>query len=155
MSLLNQNALQFHLYDQNNQLVSLDDFKGQAVVLYFYPKDFTPGCTNQACNYRDFHAEFEKRGVKVIGISADDVASHAKFVNKYDLSTTYLADVDHVMSEAYGVYQLKTSFGVTKMGIVRTTFVLDKNHVVVAVLEKTDPKTDASRVLEIIDSLAD
>ena len=155
MSLLNQNAPQFCLYDQNNQMVTLHDFKGQPLVLYFYPKDFTPGCTNQACSYRDFQHEFAKRGVKVIGISLDDVASHAKFVDKYDLATTYLADIDHVMSEAYGVYQLKTSFGVTKMGIVRTTFVLDKNHVVVAVLEKTDPKTDASKVLEIVDALAD
>ncbi len=145
-------APSFTLMDEDGQLVSLSDFEEQTIVLYFYPKDDTPGCTTQACSYRDNTQEFEKRNVKVIGISKDDVKSHVRFKSKYDLNFPLLSDPDATVCQRYGVWQEKKNYGKAYMGIVRTTFII-RNGIIEEVFEKTDPKTDVEKVLEALDKL--
>lgn len=142
----------FTLMDQNGSLVSLSDFENQTVVLYFYPKDDTPGCTAQACSYRDNTEEFDKKGVKVIGISKDDVKSHVRFQTKYNLNFTLLSDADTTVSQRYGVWQEKNRMGKTYMGIVRTTFII-KNGIIEEVFENVDPKKDVQIVLDALDKI--
>ncbi|RDU35881.1 thioredoxin-dependent thiol peroxidase [Neobacillus piezotolerans] len=119
-------APNFSLSSVDGSQVSLEDFKGKNVVLYFYPKDMTPGCTTQACDFRDYHKSFEDVNAVVIGISPDPVESHKKFIDKYDLPFLLLADTDHSVAEAFGVWKLKKNFGKEYMGIERSTFVIDK-----------------------------
>jgi peroxiredoxin Q/BCP len=140
----------FTLQNELGELTSLSDFKDQTLVLYFYPKDDTPGCTTQACAYRDFAAEFVKRGVKVVGISKDDVKSHKKFQEKYMLNFTILADPETIVVQRYGVWKEKSMYGKKYMGVARTTFVIEKG-VIKAIFENVDPKNDVETVLSFLD----
>jgi len=134
--------------DQNGNTVSLKDFTGSKVVLYFYPKDDTPGCTAQACNLRDNYSELLKKGLKVIGVSTDSVKSHKKFETKYELPFPLIADEDKQIVEKYGVYGEKTFMGKTHMGTIRTTFLIDEEGTVFKVLDKPDTKNQTEQVFE-------
>lgn len=150
---INQEAFNFELPNQQGTIRKLSDYKGQVVVLYFYPKDNTPGCTTQACNYRDTMPEFAKRNVKVFGISKDDGESHRKFEADFDLNFELLSDEARTAIEAYGVWGEKNMYGKITMGVLRTTFVIDKDGKVAKVFPKVDPKLDPQQVLEFIDIL--
>ena len=143
-------APDFTLCDKDGRLVSLSDFLGKKVVLYFYPKDNTPGCTRQACAFASAYAEFEKRGVVVVGISKDSVASHVKFAEKYGLPFVLLSDPERKAIEAYGVWQEKKMCGKVGMGVVRTTFIIDGQGIITEIMEKVKPDTNASEILEKI-----
>ena len=140
----------FTLPDQNGKPVSLADFKGQKVVLYFYPKDNTPGCTRQACAFAAAYEGFKEKNIAVIGISKDSVASHVKFAKKYALPFTLLSDPDRVAIEAYGVWQEKKMAGKVGMGVVRTTFIIDEEGVITAIMPRVKPDTNAADVLEAL-----
>ncbi len=141
-------APEFTLPDQNGNPVSLSDFRGQKVVLYFYPKDNTSGCTTQACSYRDQYPEFVKKNVKVIGISKDTVRSHANFEKKYELPFTLLADPDRQVLQAYDVLKEKTMYGKKVMGTIRTTYLIDENGQIEKAYEKVKPEQDSKILLE-------
>lgn len=143
-------APDFTLPDKDGNPVSLSDFAGQKVVLYFYPRDNTPGCTRQACGFAFHYAEFQRRGVQVIGISKDSVASHLKFAEKYDLNFILLADPDRDAIEKYGVWQEKKQYGKVSMGVVRTTYVIDEQGRIQAVMPKVKPDTNAADILEML-----
>ena len=132
----------------NGETVSLKHLRGQKVVLYFYPKDDTPGCTKEACSFRDAFSEFKKNGIKVLGVSPDSEAAHKKFVTKYKLPFTLLADTDRSIAEAYGVWGEKKFMGRTYMGVHRTTFLIDEKGKIKKVFEKVKPEDHASEVLE-------
>ena len=119
-------APSFSLPDQDGKTVSLDDFKGSKVIVYFYPKDDTPGCTKEACQFNDNMHAFQRAGVPVVGISADDAASHRAFREKYGLRFPLLSDLDHSVMEAYGAWGEKTMYGKTSMGVLRSTFLVDE-----------------------------
>ncbi len=136
-----------------NGQVHLADLKGHAVVLYFYPKDDTPGCTAEACSFRDANHEMQKRGVVVLGVSADDIASHQKFADKYGLSFPLLSDTNTTVSQLYGVWKEKNYAGKTYMGVNRETFLIDKNGIVRKVWPKVKAAEHAQEVLETIESL--
>jgi thioredoxin-dependent peroxiredoxin len=138
----------FKTTDANGEPISLKDLKGQKVVLYFYPKDDTPGCTKEACSFRDAWAKFKKRGITVLGVSPDSEASHKKFETKYKLPFTLLADKDHAIADAYGVWGEKKFMGRTYMGVLRTTFLIDEKGKIKKVFEKVKPEDHASEVLE-------
>jgi peroxiredoxin Q/BCP len=140
-------APDFSLASDSGETVTLSSLRGSPVVLYFYPKDDTPGCTTQARGIRDIYAEYEKRGAVVLGVSPDTVASHQKFKEKYGLPFTLLADPDKTVSAVYGVWREKTSYGKKSMGIVRSTFVIDAEGVVVKAMDDVDPDGHAERVL--------
>jgi peroxiredoxin Q/BCP len=140
-------APDFELTSDSGETVSLASLRGKPVVLYFYPKDDTPGCTAQACGIRDAWGEFERAGAVVLGVSPDDAASHAKFKEKYGLQFPLLADPDHAVAEAYGVWGEKHLYGKTYMGIVRSTFVIDADGTVTKVMRKVKPDTHADDVL--------
>ncbi len=150
---IGQPAPHFNLPDQNGTSVSLDDFRGTPVVLYFYPKDDTPGCTKQACAFRDARADYEAIGAKVIGVSPDDSASHEKFAAKYELPFTLVADVDHEVCEAYGVWKEKSMFGKSYMGVERTTFVIDAEGKVAQIVPKVKVEGHSEAILEILRDL--
>ena len=138
----------FKTTDANGETVSLKDLRGQKVVLYFYPKDDTPGCTKEACSFRDAWAKFKRQGIAVLGVSPDSEASHKKFETKYKLPFTLLADKDHAIADAYGVWGEKKFMGRTYMGVLRTTFLIDEQGKIKKVLEKVKPEDHASEVLE-------
>lgn len=119
----------FTSVNQNGEEIKLSDFKGRHVVLYFYPKDMTPGCTTQACDFRDHHESFKELDAVIIGVSPDPVQRHQKFIEKHDLPFHLLADEDHQLAEQFGVWQLKKTFGKEYYGIVRSTFVIDKDGI--------------------------
>jgi thioredoxin-dependent peroxiredoxin len=148
-----QPAPEFTLSDQNGQPVSLAQFRGQPVVLYFYPKDDTPGCTKEACAFRDARATYEKAGARVIGVSPDDVKSHRKFADKYELSFTLVADPDKSVCQNYGVWQEKNLYGRKSMGVVRTTYVIDGAGTVRQVFAKVKVDGHSEKVLEAIEAL--
>jgi peroxiredoxin Q/BCP len=137
----------FSLTSDSGETVTLSSFRGTPVVLYFYPKDDTPGCTTQACGIRDAWGEFEQRGAAVLGVSPDGEASHVRFKQKHDLPFTLLADPDHATAEAYGVWVEKSMYGKTYMGVERSTFVIDADGNVAKVLRKVKPATHADDVL--------
>ena len=137
----------FKTTDTNGESVSLKDFRGQKVVLYFYPKDDTPGCTKEACSFRDGFSKFKKRGITILGVSPDSGKSHQKFTAKYKLPFTLLADTDHSIADAYGVYGEKKFMGRTYMGIHRTTFLIDEKGKIKKVFEKVKPDDHADEVL--------
>ena len=143
-------APDFTLFDKNGNAVSLSDFLGKKVVLYFYPKDNTPGCTRQACAFAGVYKEFEARGVVVIGISRDSVASHQKFAEKYDLPFILLSDPDRVAIEAYDVWQEKKNYGKVSMGVVRSTYLIDAEGKIEAVMPKVKPDTNAAEILAML-----
>jgi peroxiredoxin Q/BCP len=138
----------FSLQDQDSKTYSLADLKGEKSVLYFYPKDDTPGCTVEACNFRDSLPRFT--GVKVFGVSPDDPKSHQKFVKKFDLNFPLLADVGHKLSEAAGVWGEKSMYGKKYMGVDRTTFLLDENGKIAKIWRKVKPEGHADEVLAAV-----
>lgn len=140
-------APEFTLADRDGNKVSLSDFRGQKVVLYFYPKDNTPGCTRQACAFAHVYEGFKSKDVAVIGISRDSVASHAKFAEKYSLPFTILSDPELVAIKAYGVWQEKKLYGKVTFGVVRTTFIIDENGYIEKVMKKVKPDTNAEEIL--------
>lgn len=141
-------APDFTATNTNGETVRLKDLRGKKVVLYFYPKDDTPGCTKEACSFRDSFAQFRKQGIEVIGVSTDSEASHKKFTAKYELPFTLLADTDHSIADAYGVYGEKKFMGRTYMGVKRMTFLIDEKGKVRKVFEKVKPEEHAQEVLE-------
>ncbi len=143
-------APDFTLEDKDGGRVSLSDFLGKKVVLYFYPKDNTPGCTRQACAFAGAYSEFLKMNIAVIGISKDSVSSHVKFAEKYNLPFVLLSDTERKAIEAYGVWQEKKMCGKTGMGVVRTTFVIDEKGVIQTVMPKVKPDTNAAQILEML-----
>ena len=140
-------APNFTLIDKNGKEVSLSDFLGKKVVLYFYPKDNTPGCTRQACAFAGAYSEFVKRGIEVIGISKDSVASHVKFAEKYGLPFVLLSDPELEAIKAYGVWQEKKLYGKISMGVVRTTFIINEEGVIEKIMPKVKPDINASEIL--------
>jgi peroxiredoxin Q/BCP len=140
-------APQFTAKDQNGIDVSLQDYAGKKVVLYFYPADDTPTCTVQACNLRDNFSALKAQGYEIIGISPDDVASHSKFKNKYQLPFTLLSDTDRKIIEAYGVWGKKQMFGNTYDGLLRTTFVIDENGLIQKIIRKPNSKEHAAEII--------
>jgi peroxiredoxin Q/BCP len=133
--------------------VQLSALRNHVVVLYFYPKDDTPGCTKEACSFRDANHEMQKRGVVVLGVSADDVRSHQKFAEKYGLPFPLLSDTDAAVSNLYGAYGEKNMYGKKYMGVNRSTFLIDKNGIVRKVWPKVKPEDHADEVLEAVDTL--
>ena len=150
MLTVGQKAPDFTLTDKDGKSVSLSDFLGKKVVVYFYPRDNTPGCTRQACAFASAYDEFKTKNVEVIGISKDSVASHIKFAEKYGLPFILLSDPDRVAIEAYGVWQEKKMCGKVSMGVVRTTFIIDENGSVEKVMPKVKPDTNAEEILAYI-----
>lgn len=144
---IGSNAPDFTLSDKDGKKVSLSDFRGKRVVLYFYPKDNTPGCTRQACAFAGAYKQFEKKGVEVIGISRDSAESHRKFAEKYSLPFVILADPELEAIKAYGVWQEKKNYGKVAMGVVRTTFIISPDGVIEKVMNKVKPDTNAAQIL--------
>ena len=140
-------APDFTLQDQNGSSVSLSDFLGKRVVLYFYPKDHTPGCTRQACAFAGAYHAFQAQGVEVIGVSKDSVASHVKFAEKHGLPFILLSDPQLQAIKAYGVWQEKKMCGKVSMGVVRTTFVIDAEGKIESIMPKVKPDTNAAEIL--------
>ena len=143
----NMKAPEFTLSDKDGNMVCLSDFLGKKVVLYFYPKDNTPGCTRQACAFAGAYEGFRNRDVAVIGISKDSVASHQKFAQKYDLPFILLSDPDLQAIQAYGVWQEKKLYGKVSMGVVRSTFIIDEQGYIEKVMPKVKPDTNAAEIL--------
>lgn len=146
----NQRAPQFRAYDQRKRLVSLSQFKGKYVVVYFYPRDDTPGCTVEACNFRDENAALKAAGAVVLGVSPDDAASHRKFRSKFELRFTLLSDPDHTITKKYGAWGKKMNYGKSYMGVLRTTFVIGPNGKFVRIWRKVTPEGHATEVLNAI-----
>jgi thioredoxin-dependent peroxiredoxin len=140
-------APDFTLASDSGGEVTLSSFRGKPVVLYFYPKDDTPGCTTQACGIRDVYADFRDRGAVVLGVSPDDEASHVKFKQKYSLPFTLLADPGHEVAEEYGVWKERNRYGKKSMGIERSTFVIDADGNVSKAMRRVKPETHAADVL--------
>lgn len=140
-------APNFTTKDQNGNAVNLSDFKGKRVVLYFYPKDDTPGCTKQACSLRDSFDVFEEKGIKILGISTDDEKSHQKFISKYSLPFDLLADTEKEIVESYGVWGEKNMYGKKYFGINRTTFLIDEEGKIVKIFKKVKVGEHADEVL--------
>jgi thioredoxin-dependent peroxiredoxin len=145
-----QEAPDFELTSDAGERVRLSQFRGQPVVLYFYPKDDTPGCTAQACGIRDSYADFEQRGAVVLGVSPDEESSHVKFKQKYGLPFTLLADPEHEVVEQYGVWGERKYMGKTYMGVERSTFLIDEDGRIAKVMRRVKPDTHAERVLEAL-----
>lgn len=143
-------APEFTLPDKDGNMVSLKDFLGKKVVLYFYPRDNTPGCTRQACAFAGAYEEFGRLGAVVIGVSKDPVASHQKFAEKNSLPFILLSDPERSAIEAYGVWQEKKNYGKVSMGVVRSTFVIDESGVIEKVMPKVKPDTNAMEILEYL-----
>ncbi|MEY3282733.1 MAG: thioredoxin-dependent thiol peroxidase [Acidobacteriota bacterium] len=137
----------FSLKNGAGKTVKLSDFKGRKVVIYFYPKDLTPGCTTEACAFRDDYAELQARGVEVLGVSADDVASHLKFSEKYNLPFQLLSDPDHTMIEKYGAWAEKSMYGKKYWGVVRMTYIIDEEGLVTHVFPKVKPDGHSQEIL--------
>ena len=145
-------APDFTTRNQNGDKIKLSDFKGQRVVLYFYPKDDTPGCTKEACSFRDADDVFTEKGIKVFGISTDDEKSHQKFINKFSLPFDLLADTDKDIVEKYGVWGEKSMYGKKYMGTLRKTFLIDENGKIVKIFDKVNVSEHADEVLEAFKS---
>jgi peroxiredoxin Q/BCP len=145
-------APDFTLRSDEGETVSLSDFKGKPIILYFYPKDDTPGCTVQACGMRDAYSKFQDRGAVVLGVSPDDEGSHVKFRDKYELPFTLLADPEHEVSVDYGVWVEKKYSGKTYMGVERSTFLIDAQGNVAKVMRRVKPDTHADDVLAALPS---
>ena len=145
-----QKAPDFSSKDQNGETVSLSQFAGKKVVLYFYPKDDTPGCTAEACNFRDNYQGLTAQGIVVLGVSVDDEKSHQKFINKHNLPFTLVADTDKKIVEDYGVWGEKNMYGKKYMGITRKTFLIDEQGVISHIIEKVDTANSTAQVLELL-----
>jgi len=144
-------APEFTLADEEGRMHSLSDYSGKPVVLYFYPKDDTPGCTKEACGFRDDYSTYEEAGVVVLGVSPDTSKSHAKFKTKYELPFTLLADPDHDVLKLYGVWGLKKSFGREYEGVFRTTFLIGEDGNILKVFKKVKPAVHSAEILSVLD----
>ena len=149
MSKLNigDKAPEINAIDQNGNQITLDQYKGKKVVLYFYPKDMTPGCTAQSCNLSDNYKLLQKNGYDVIGVSCDSIKRHQKFIEKHSLPFNLISDEDQKVVNDYGVWQLKKFMGREYMGIVRTTFLIDENGMIKDIIEKVNTKDHTSQIL--------
>jgi len=145
-----QKAPDFTAKDQNGKTVSLSDFKGKTVILYFYPKDDTPGCTAEACSFRDNYQSLVGKGYAVIGVSTDDEKSHKKFETKFSLPFPLIADPDKKIVEAYGVWVEKNMYGKKYMGTARTTFLIDANGIITKVIDKVDTQNSSQQVIDLL-----
>jgi len=145
-----EKAPEFILSDENGDIHSLKDYAGQIVLLYFYPKDDTPGCTTEACNFRDDYSQYEEANVVILGVSPDTPASHKKFRKKYQLPFTLLADENHQVCELYRVWGLKKSFGKEYDGVHRTTYLIDPEGLIQEVFQKVSPAKHSTQVLELL-----
>ena len=143
-------APNFTLKNEQDQDITLGDFKGKKVVLYFYPKDNTPGCTKEACSFRDVYDDILDAGAVVIGVSKDSASLHQKFKEKHNLPFYLLSDPDHSVIESYGSWQEKKMFGKTSMGIVRSTFIIDENGIIIKTYEKVKPDQHGEEVLKVL-----
>jgi peroxiredoxin Q/BCP len=141
-------APDFQTRDERGREVRLADFRGQKVVLYFYPKDDTPGCTKEACSFRDSHSVFEDKNIKVLGVSLDDEQSHQAFISKYSLPFTLLSDTDHAVADAYSVYGEQTWGDKKYMGVARKTFLIDEQGLIKKVFDKVNVEQHSDEVLE-------
>ena len=146
-------APDFKLSDQDGKIHSLSDYQGKWLVIYFYPKDFTPGCTKEACSFRDSDREFSKMGVNIVGISKDDVSSHKKFTEKYHLNFPLLADPEHKTIEAYGAWGKKKFLGREFFGTIRSTFLISPEGEIVKEYKNVNPIIHSSEILEDLDKL--
>ena len=146
-------APEFKLLDDTNTMRRLSDFKGQPLILYFYPADDTPGCTKEACNFRDDYSAYQKAGVTVLGVSPDSVKSHVKFKEKYQLPFPLLADEDHHLCDLYGVWGPKKMMGREYEGVLRTTFLIDAHGKIARVFENVRPSEHSAEVLAALKSL--
>ncbi len=140
-------APNFSCKNEKGELVSLKDFKGKNLVLYFYPKDDTPGCTAEACDLRDNYPRFLSKGFEILGVSPDNEKKHQKFIDKHELPFSLLADEDHAVAEAYGVWGEKSMYGKKYMGILRTTFVIDEKGKLSNIIEKVDTKAHSKQLI--------
>lgn len=143
-------APEFTLLNQNGESVRLSDYRGKKVVVYFYPKDNTPGCSRQACAFAAAYEGFRSKDIVVMGISKDSIASHLKFTQKYELPFILLSDPDLQAIEAYGVWQEKKMYGKVSMGVVRSTFIIDENGIIEKVMMKVKPDTNAAEILQYL-----
>jgi peroxiredoxin Q/BCP len=143
-------APEFKLQDKDGNLVNLSDFKNKKVVLYFYPRDNTPGCTKQACSFRENYEKFKSKDVVVIGVSKDSVKSHTNFAQKYDLPFILLSDPELEVIKAYDVWQEKKLYGKVSMGVVRTTYIIDENGIIEKVYDKVKTDKNAEEILEYL-----
>lgn len=145
---IGDNAPDFTVKDQNGDELKLSDFRGQKVALYFYPKDDTPGCTKEACSFRDNYSTLTEKGIKVLGVSPDSEKSHQKFISKYELPFTLLADTDHAIADAYESYGEKKFMGKTYNGVFRKTFLIDEDGKIKKIFDKVNVDAHAGEVLE-------
>lgn len=143
-------APQFEGHDQDGKLIRLSDFTGKKVILYFYPKDNTPGCTAEACDLRDNNSELLKKGFVVIGVSADNEKSHKNFAGKYSLPFPLIADTEKKILDAYGVWKEKSLYGRSFLGIVRTTFVIDEKGMIEKIIAKVDTKNHTAQIFKLL-----
>ncbi len=143
---IGKKAPNFSALDENEKTVSLADFTGKKLVLYFYPKDDTPGCTAEACSLRDNYQDLLDKGYAVLGVSPDEPKKHTKFIAKYNLPFSLLADTDQTVCNAYGVWVEKSMYGRKYMGVARTTFIIDENGILTEIIEKVDTKNHASQI---------
>jgi peroxiredoxin Q/BCP len=143
-------APDFSLPDETGNIRSLAQFLGHPLILYFYPKDDTPGCTTEACNFRDDYSQYSQAGVNILGVSPDNPKSHTKFKEKYGLPFPLLADVDHKICELYGVWALKKRYGREYYGVLRTTFLIDETGEILHVFENVKPAEHSTQVLEVL-----
>ena len=143
-------APEFSLLDENGEIRNLSDYKGKKLILYFYPKDNTPGCTKQACGFANLYPQFSEKGVEIVGISKDSVASHKKFKEKYSLPFTILSDTELQTIQAYDVWKEKKLYGKTSMGIVRTTYLIDENGIIIKALDKVKAAENPEEMLEML-----
>lgn len=141
-------APNFSGINQNETPVSLDQYKGKKLVLYFYPKDDTPGCTAESCDLRDHYQRFIEAGYEVLGVSPDTAAKHQKFIAKYELPFDLIADTDHSVAEAFGVWVEKSMYGKKYMGIARTTFIIDESGVIGDIIDKVNTKAHTTQILK-------
>lgn len=149
-TLVNQKVPDFTLFNEKGEAVRLSDFRGKKVILYFYPKDMTPGCTTEACDFRDHYETFSGLNAVILGVSGDSATRHAKFIEKYDLPFSLLVDENHEVCEKYGVWVLKKNFGKEYMGIERSTFLIDEEGIIMKEWRKVKVKNHIEEVLKFL-----
>jgi peroxiredoxin Q/BCP len=150
MLVVGTKAPEFSLPDQDGVTRNLSDYRGQKVVLYFYPKDMTSGCTSQACSFAEMYPQFREKGAVILGVSRDSVASHKKFEEKYGLPFTLLSDPEKEVIQLYDVWKEKVNYGKATMGVVRTTYLIDENGVIVKAMDKVNAAENPAQMIEII-----